>query len=147
LSKIWGWLKDMHWIGRVSIILIGLYLIFGLFINALGIGPGIVPFQNSPAKSNQGYDVEYIVDGTVEKAVITYTNEKGWTTEKLEVDVPWRWTSASKFPKDTSIYISAQGKGIGSIRVQVNVDGALWKESEDFGPYVLVSAIGYAGDE
>ena len=134
------WFGNTQWVMKIPLILVASMIILG----ALGFGASLLSGLGS--EQNTGYNVEYNVTGTSKRAIITYTNEKGWT-DKLEASVPWRWKSPAGAPAGTSLYISAQARDSGLIKVEIIIDGKVWKEQENFGPFVMATASGYAGDK
>lgn len=140
MREILDWFNKARWVVKIPLVLAASIIILG----ALGFGASLLSGLGSEQAA--GYDVEYRVTGTSKKAIITYTNEKGWTN-KLETDVPWQWKSPAAAQAGTQLYLSAQARDSGLIKVEIVVDGKVWKEQEKFGPFVMATASGYAGDE
>ncbi|MBS3908128.1 MAG: hypothetical protein KGZ93_00620 [Actinobacteria bacterium] len=134
------WFGNAKWVVKIPLILTASIIILGV------LWFGASSLSDVGSEQNTGYDVEYSVTGSSKRAIITYTNEKGWTN-KLETAVPWRWKSPAGAPAGTSLYVSAQARDSGSIKVEIIVDGKVWKEQENFGPFVMATASGYAGDK
>ncbi len=140
MKKLWKYVKGLHWSIKAVVGIFTFYII----LTAWGIAPGIIPSQDN---SNQGHSLEYVVTGSIKKASVTYTNEKGWTYQK-DIDVPWRWTAPSNAQDGTSFYISAESnEAEGWVEAEIIQDGKVFKRTKQFGPYVTATAMGYAGDK
>lgn len=141
--RVWGWFKGSHWLIKAAVALIVLYAA----INGFSFRASKTSQEGRLPEPGERTRVEYIVSGTAKEASITFTNEKGWTEQK-RVAIPWRWSSKGDVQKDTPLYISAQSEVYqGSIKVQIVVNGKVWKEASEFGPFVVATVRGYAGDK
>src|SRR5574341_622872 len=88
-----------------------------------------------------GYSVTYLVEGTANKASLTYNNEQGGTQQENGVLVPWQ--KSIYIQSRTFLYISAQNQGpYGDIRVRIIVNGSEFKRSDSSGGYAIASASG-----
>jgi hypothetical protein len=86
-------------------------------------------------------DVEYRVSGSTSSVFITYAN-KDEGTSQVTTRTPWSysWYGAKS---GQFLYVSAQNqKSSGSVKVQIYKNGALYKESESSGAYVIATASG-----
>ena len=86
-----------------------------------------------PAVVVKSHTVEFRALGTVTRAHLTYGSAQDGTTE-WNGDLPW---SASFTTKRSSLFVYCYGEALsfGEIRVQIFVDGELFREaaSNDFG--------------
>jgi hypothetical protein len=87
-------------------------------------------------------DVEYLVTGQ-RSNIITIANEGDGVSQFGPVNLPWSYKFANAVPAGQFLYVSAQNDlDHGCIKVQIFRRGALYKESESCGAYVIASASG-----
>lgn len=141
MDSIWKQLKYSSRLSKIVILLGGLIILSLAWELILGL-------DSIGNKSPDGHVIEYIVTGTAKKVSVTYTNEKGWTYQKENVTLPWRWKSSAKAQDGTTLYVSAEiNQPEGLIEVEIRQDGKTFKKDRQFGPFVVATARGYAGDK
>ncbi len=89
------------------------------------------------------YDVKYEVRGGsgVSKAMLTYENSSGGTSQTTTSSLPWTYSFEAK--SGTWVYLSAQnGHGGGGVQANIYIDGDLWKTSTSNGAYVIATSSG-----
>lgn len=96
------------------VVIVGYVLYF--FINQMG---GFLPGLNASRAS-----VSYLVEGTVENAVITYTKADGKVTEPHSVSVPWR-SSNINVPSRTLVILTAAATEDGTIKCTIFVGNTI----------------------
>lgn len=85
-------------------------------------------------------NLQYIVRGSAERAVVTYIGEKG-DERKADVRLPWRY--AARFRTGKSAYISATNKEVPStIIVEIEIDGSTWKTAQSSGTFAVAGTSG-----
>jgi hypothetical protein len=93
-----------------------------------------VSYQNPPDEYTSGNF------GDFGQADLTFSNADGGSSQVSEARLPWvlRFTAKG----GAHVYISAQTKYRGLIRVSIYVDEALYKTSTSEGKYVIATASG-----
>lgn len=120
----------------------GVFALGFLFVLAVIIAS---PSDSTPSgTTNNSKEVKYkvIADGRVD---ITIENQDGGTSQMTDVSTPWTYPKNGTFKADSSdyVYVSAQrGSGKGEIKVQIIVNGNVWKESSSSGPHSTASQSG-----
>ncbi|MCL6471868.1 MAG: hypothetical protein K6T91_03550 [Firmicutes bacterium] len=141
MNSVWRRLKYSSRLSKIIMLLAGLVILSLVWELILGLGL-------IGSRSSEGHSIEYIVTSTANKVSVTYTNEKGWTYQKENVTLPWRWKSPAKAQDGTTLYISAEiNQPEGLIEVEIRQDGKTFKKDRRFGPFVVATARGYAGDK
>lgn len=113
------------------------------------------PYQAQPPRAPTAkpgkpgtYTVEYQVSPTPMngKVSVTYSNAQGGT-EQMDISFgssgrTMAWSHTINATPGTFVYIAAQLNFTGSLRVQIRVNGTVWKESSSSGSYVIATASG-----
>jgi hypothetical protein len=94
-------------------------------------GPTVVP---TPASHTVEFRVESVLSSGTQQAQITYgTGVDG--TSSLQTDLPWNF-QVKTTEQNLYVYIQAVSVGALEVRLQVFVDGRLFKEVTGFAPAV-----------
>lgn len=95
----------------------------------------------TPPPTPAAPDVEYVVTG-VRSNIITISNSSEGTSQYSNVPLPWSYKFSGAH-SGQFLYVSAQNDlASGCIKTQIYKRGALYKESESCGAYVIASASG-----
>lgn len=95
-------------------------------------GPSTVP--TAPASHTVEFRVESVLSSGTQQAQITYgTGVDG--TSSLQTDLPWNFQVKTN-EQNLYVYIQAVSVGALEVRLQVFVDGRLFKEVTGFAPAV-----------
>lgn len=90
-------------------------------------------------------EIEYEVNGTANKALISYINGDGGT-EQVVMLLPW--TRKIKVDENSPIVISAQNQGnTGTVSCSIWVGADRWKYSKTTAPFGVVTCSGVISDE
>jgi hypothetical protein len=102
---------------------------------------GFVDVDKPPAASQV---VFYRIAGQgTASASVTYQNQTGGSEQRDEVSLPWTYELGRMGDGRSFAYISAQNKGrSGCITAQIVVAGAVVKQSQSCGEYVIATASG-----
>ncbi len=85
--------------------------------------------------------VTYVVGGSSGDYNITYQNENGGTSQIQHINNNWQYKFDAR--PGTFIYLSAQNNNdYGSVRVEIKIDGTLFKTSNSEGAYVIATSNG-----
>lgn len=87
------------------------------------------------------HEILYRVDGGASTALVTYTQEDGTRSPKLDVTLPWN--TAIYIKGNTTVVLTAGNTSqVGSIRCAILLDGKEWKKDANITPGDKVSCAG-----
>jgi len=124
---------------KLLLIGLALFLLVGCAPTSPTLSPEIQELMERKLQETLEVEATYRVSGTAKSASLTYETPTG--TEQRTVNLPWSKTY--KFSKGDFAYISAQNQGeVGTVKVEIKVDGTVWKHAESSGAYVIASCSG-----
>jgi len=90
------------------------------------------------------FAVRYEITGDSGLVSIRMKNENGSTITFESEAVPWQYNFRVLMPRGSSVYLSAQNTGASdrTIRATIYKTGAVFKSSENSGPYTTVTVQG-----
>src|SRR5262249_50635052 len=88
------------------------------------------------------YSVEYVVEGTIKRASLSYFDDQGGLQQREVTKIPW--SVSFEMRRETDVYIRAekQGSDGGDLTVRILVNGDEYWRSEASGADTIVPARG-----
>jgi len=102
-------------------------------------GPGD---DEEPPRSRRTYSVEYVVEGTIKRASLSYLDDGGGMQQREVTKIPW--SVSFEMRRETEVYIRAekQGSDGGDVTVRILVNGNEYWRSEASGADTIATARG-----